>query len=98
MPGLTELDSKFFIVRQLLDKKNVGVIQSLNCIGNVIATQRLGKNDKDKSRTRNILLTFGSGWDARKVIAKAIEIKFFSSKNTLITAELSPKEHALDRQ
>ena len=57
-----------------------------------------GKHDKDKCRTRNILETFGCVWDAQKVIAKAIEIKFFLTKKILITAELSPKDLALGRQ
>ena len=59
MSDLTELDSKFFIDRQLRDNKKVKVIQNLNSSGNVIETQRLGKYDKDKSRTRNLWICLG---------------------------------------
>ena len=70
--GIEEMDSKFFIDRQLHDKSEVeNVLDDLNCSGNVIETQRLRKFDKN--RTRNLLVTFESVWDARKVIAKAIE-------------------------
>ena len=59
------MDSKFSIDRQLHDKSEVeNVLDDLNCSGNVIETQRLGKIDKN--RTRNLLVTFGSVWDARK--------------------------------
>ena len=89
--GIEEMDSKFFIDRQLHDKSEVeNVLDDLNCSGNVIETQRLRKFDKN--RTRNLLVTFGSVWDARKVIAKAIEKKYFLNKRVLITPELSPKD------
>ena len=95
--GIEEMDSKFFIDRQLHDKSEVeNVLDDLNCSGNVIETQRLGKFDKN--RTRNLLVTFGSVWDARKVIAKAIEKKYFLNKRVLITPELSPKDLLLEKQ
>ena len=97
MYGFAELDSKPFIDCQIHDKKTVEVIQSLNCSCNVIGFQRLGKYDKDKNKTRNLLVTFGSVWIARKVITKAIENKFFKTKNNLITTELSPNDLALER-
>ena len=95
--GIEEVDSKFFIDRQLHDKSKVeNVLDDLNCSGSVIETQRLGKFDKN--RTRNLLVTFGSVWDARKVIEKAIEKKYFLNKRVLITPELSPKDLLLERQ
>ena len=95
--GIEEMDSKFFIDRQLHDKSEVeNVLDDLNCSGNVIETQRLGKFDKN--RTRNLLVTFGSVWDARKVIAKVIEKKYFLNKRVLITPELSPKDLSLEKQ
>ena len=95
--GIEEMDSKFFIDRQLHDKSEVeNVLDDLNCSVNVIETQRLGKFDKN--RTRNLLVTFGSVWDARTVIAKAIEKKFFLNKRVLITPELSPKDLLLEKQ
>ena len=95
--GIKEMESKFFIDRQLHDKSEVeNILGDLNCTGNVIETQRLGKFDKN--RTRNLLVTFGSVWDARKVIAKAIEKKYFLNKRVLITPELSPKDLLLERR
>ena len=95
--GIEEMDSRYFIDRHLHDKSEVeNVLDDINCTGIVIETQRLGKFDKN--RTRNLLVTFGSVWDARKVIAKAIDKKYFLNKRVLITPELSPKDLLLERQ
>ena len=94
--GLAESHSKFVIDCQLRDEKKV--IESLNCSGNVIETQCLGNYDKDKNRTRNLFVTFGSVWDAQNLIAKAFETKFFQNENVLITAELSAYNLALEKK
>ena len=89
------IQRKFFIDRQPHDECDVeNILGDLTCSGIVIETQRLGKFDKNRSR--NILVTFGSVWDARKVIAKAFEKKYFPNKKVLITPEQSTKDPSLE--
>ena len=74
--------------RQFKDKEEVeNVCSSIGCTYPIKECRRIGKFVD--GRTRKLLVTFNSVWDARALVAKASEKELYKNSRVLITPGLS---------
>ena len=70
--------------------------EETNCIADL---KRLGKFDKDKKRPRTILLRLNNTWTARKLLAKAKQLKNFEgATKVFISKSLNKEEQKIENK
>ncbi len=86
--GIPENNEASRIKRQFKDKEEVeNVCSSIGCTYPIKECRRIGKFVD--GRTRKLLVTFNSVWDARALVAKASEKELYKNSHVLITPGLS---------
>ena len=86
--GIPENNEASRIKRQFKDKEEVeNVCSSIGCTYPIKECRRIGKFVD--GRTRKLLVTFNSVWDARALVAKASEKELYKNSRVLITPGLS---------
>ena len=94
--GIPESIKTTRLERQLHDKSEIEkVISSLDVTGKVVDCHRLGTYNSSKTRT--ILVSFDSPWDARKCLSQAIQSKLYQSNGILVLRGLSASELQTER-
>ena len=84
--GIPENNEASRIKRQFKDKVQ-NVCSSIGCTYPIKECRRIGKFVD--GRTRKLLVTFNSVWDARALVAKASEKELYKNSRVLITHGLS---------
>ena len=95
--GMPEKDIKFPNENKLKERKDVESIMTK--IGSSVEKsecRRLGKYDKDKSRS--ILVTFKNVWDKRICFSQAMKNKLSKSDKILVLPELSPEDKIIEKK